>query len=171
VAAPTLLTDRLVLMPLGPADLDEVAALYADAAVMRHVDGGVRTRPETADALGVNERSWKTQGWGLWAIRDTATGGLVGEGGLQTVTDLVGVDTDFGYTLGRRHWGKGLATEAGTAILDDLWSRYGGDTIQAMVHDDHRASIRVLEKLGFTELDTRTVRGERQRLYSLDRPA
>lgn len=158
-------------MPLGPADLDEVAALLADPEVMRHVDGGVRTRPETADALAANDRNWKKVGWGLWAIRDATTGGLVGEGGLQPVDDVEGIAVDFGLTLGRRHWGKGLASEAGAVILDDAWARYDGDTIHAVVSLENDSSRAVLERLGFRRADTTLIRGTTQELWAVERPS
>jgi RimJ/RimL family protein N-acetyltransferase len=170
VAAPTLLTEHLILMPLGPADLDEVAALYGDPEVMRHVVGGIRNRAETADALTANERHWKQNGWGLWALRDATTGGLVGEGGLQPFDELIGVPAEFGYTVGRRHWGRGLATEAGHAILDDLWDRYDGPTIHALVHPDNPPSRAVVKKLGFSEAGAHMLHGESQELWTLDRP-
>jgi RimJ/RimL family protein N-acetyltransferase len=171
VAASNLLTERLVLIPLGPGDLDEVAALYGDPEVMRHIDGGIRTRAATADALAAAERNWERRGWGLWAIRDATTGGLVGEGGLQPLDDVNGAAIDFGFTLGRRHWGKGLATEAGAAILADAWDRYDGDQLQAIAHTDNGPSKAVLKKLGFHHLDNRTVDEEIQEIWALDRPA
>ena len=170
VDAPTLLTDRLVLIKLGPDDLDEVAALFADPEVMRHVKGGVRTRPETADILATAERNWKRLGWGPWAIRDSTSGGLIGEGGLQPLDDVVSASVDFGYTLGRRHWDKGIATEAGQVILADGWTRYGGDVIHAVVHPDNTASRAVLRKLSFRRIDKRVIRGETQELWGLERP-
>lgn len=171
MAAPTLLTDRLVMIPLGPGDLDEIAALYADAEVMRHVAEGVRTRPETAETLAAAEKNWKTQGWGLWAIRDSTTGGLVGEGGLQPLHDVDGASVDFGYTLGRRHWGKGIATEAGEIMLADAWTRYEGDTIHAVVDPDHLASQAVLKKLRFRRQGRQMVGATEQDVWAIRRPA
>ena len=147
--APALRTERLVMLPLGPADIDEIAALYADAEVMRHVAGGVMARAQTIDALARTERCWKSNKWGLWAIRNAETGGLIGEGGLQPDSLIDGAMTDFGITLGRRSWGTGLGTEAATAIIDDAWLRYTGNAIHAIVAADNAASAALLRNVGF----------------------
>jgi len=169
VDAPALRTERLVLLPLGAADIDEIAAMYADAEVMRHVADGVRSRAETTAALGASENCWRSNGWGLWAIRDAATGGLLGEGGLRPTAVIEGAAADFGITLGRRSRGSGLATEAGAAIIDDAWNRYGGDLIHATVLPDDTSNSAVLRRLGFTMTGVRTVQGQPHQIWVMSR--
>jgi len=164
-----LRTERLVLLPLCAADIDEIAALFADAEVMRHVAGGVITRSETAETLAASERSWQSNGWGRWAIRDADTGGLLGEGGLRPTTEIEGVVADFGFILGRRGWGTGLASEAGEAIVDDAWRRYGGDLIHAIVLPENTASSSVLRQLGFTMTGIRTMLGQAHQIWVTSR--
>lgn len=60
--------------------------------------------------------------------------------------------SELGYWLGRAHWGKGFATEAGRAIL-----AYGFDVLNLpLVHCrvalDNPASARVQHKLGFRRI-------------------
>lgn len=169
MSAPALRTERLVMLPLSTADLDEVATLHADEAVMEYVDGGTRNRDQTKSALAATERCWKSEGWGLWAIRDATTGGLVGEGGLQHITDLDGAEVDFGITIAKRHWDKGYATEAGHVILLDAWDRYTGNLIHAVTHPANTASAAVLRKLGFRRVDDRDIRGSTQFLWEVPR--
>ena len=170
-----LSSDRLVILPLTPADLDETAALISDPVVMRYVPGGAADRPTAASMLEETRKQWRRDGYGLWAIRDTVTGAFLGEGGLQRWTHLVydspGVEVDFGYTFGRRNWGKGVATEAMTLIRDHAWDRYEGDAMHALVDADNTRSIRVLEKLDFRRIDK--VEGDETELeiWQLDRPA
>jgi len=52
--------------------------------------------------------------------------------------------------LARDAWGQGYATEALQAIVD-LAPRLGIERLYALVHVDHSASMRVLEKAGFTQ--------------------
>jgi RimJ/RimL family protein N-acetyltransferase len=54
------------------------------------------------------------------------------------------------YWLGREYWGKGLATRALAALLKDLPVR----PMYARAAKDNIASIRVLEKCGFTVVGT-----------------
>lgn len=50
------------------------------------------------------------------------------------------------YWIGREHWGKGVATEALSALLDIVKTR----PLYASAARDNLGSIRVLEKCGFT---------------------
>jgi RimJ/RimL family protein N-acetyltransferase len=55
-------------------------------------------------------------------------------------------DREVGYWIGREHWGKGIATTALAEFLDHVPVR----PLYAHVARDNIASIRVLEKCGFT---------------------
>ncbi len=167
--APALRTERLVILPLSSADIDEVAALYGDLEVMRHVSGGILTRAQTNDALATSERSWEVNGWGLWAIRDATTGGLLGEGGVRPFTEIADVAANFGVTLGRRSWGSGLATEAGRAILADTWTRFAGPLIHAVVQPDNKPSAAVLRHLGFTLTGVQNSSGQPLQIWVIGR--
>ena len=175
----TLRTERLVLLPLGPADLDETAALHSDPEVMRFVAAGVMGRAATADRLEAVAECWRVQGYGLWSIREAATGAFLGEGGLQRFSRPDGdgcdvpseVDVEFGYTFCRRGWGRGYASEAGTVMLDDARGRYRGSDIHALVTADNLQSQKVLDQLGFTRvLDHIAFDGRSHQLWLAARP-
>ena len=53
---------------------------------------------------------------------------------------------EIGYWIGREHWGKGIATEALAQFLPLVTER----PLYAVVARPNAASIRVLEKCGFT---------------------
>ena len=53
---------------------------------------------------------------------------------------------EVGYWVGREFWGRGVATRALVAFLDEVSER----PIYAGVAETNVASIRVLEKCGFT---------------------
>jgi RimJ/RimL family protein N-acetyltransferase len=54
-------------------------------------------------------------------------------------------ERDVGYWIGREEWGKGVATAALSAFLDELDTR----PLHAHVATHNLGSIRVLEKCGF----------------------
>ncbi len=56
----------------------------------------------------------------------------------------------FGYWLGRSYWGRGIATEAAGMLADRALIAGGLRRLEASVFVENRASIRVLEKCGFT---------------------
>ena len=169
MSASPLRTERTILMPLSTDDLDEVGALYGDDAAMEYVEGGVRTRGQTKSALAASERCWRAEGWGLWAIRDAETGGLIGECGLQHLFEVDGAPIEFRFTITKRHWDNGYATEAGHVIILDAWERYSGDLIHAVCHPDDAASAAILHKLGFREVGPRMIHSVTQRLWEIQR--
>jgi RimJ/RimL family protein N-acetyltransferase len=54
-------------------------------------------------------------------------------------------ERDVGYWVGREHWGKGVATAALSAFLDELATR----PLHAHVATHNIGSLRVLERCGF----------------------
>jgi len=67
-----------------------------------------------------------------------------------------------GYWLGREFWGRGLATAALAEFVQELEVR----PLHAWVATSNVGSIRVLEKCGFVEIDSRTTDVE-ELLYEL----
>lgn len=55
-------------------------------------------------------------------------------------------DTEVTYWIGREHWGRGIATQALALLLEEIKTR----PIHARAAKDNVASLRVLEKCGFT---------------------
>jgi ribosomal-protein-alanine N-acetyltransferase len=62
---------------------------------------------------------------------------------------------EVGYEIARRWWGRGLAPEAAGAVVRHGFTVLGLHRIEAGVLPGNRASVRVLEKLGFLEEGTR----------------
>jgi RimJ/RimL family protein N-acetyltransferase len=54
--------------------------------------------------------------------------------------------TEVGYWIGREYWGQGIATRALRAFVDQVRIR----PLRARAAKDNAASLRVLEKCGFT---------------------
>ncbi|MFM1896595.1 MAG: hypothetical protein RLZZ385_1669 [Pseudomonadota bacterium] len=57
----------------------------------------------------------------------------------------------IGYWIGESYWGSGIATQALTIFADELFLTTDVERLQAWVYADNTASIRVLEKAGFTK--------------------
>ena len=144
---PVLETPRLVLRPYEASDLDDVAAMYGDREVTAQTFLGYRDRRQVQDLLDEYLAFLGDRGFGMVTIRDRATNRYLGETGL--------VGTSLGspglrYTLARAGWGQGFATEATIPVIADAFGRAGLGRIIAGVKAENKASLRVMEKLGFT---------------------
>jgi RimJ/RimL family protein N-acetyltransferase len=154
VIHPSLETDRLLLRPWRPAeDLDALAAINADPAVMRWVTPNrPLRREESADFLDRAIRHWDEHGFGLWAIvpRDEPGGGCVGFAGLAIPSFLPAVlpAVEVGWRLASLAWGRGYATEAARASVAFGFERLGLQSIVSIVDARNERSLRVCEKLG-----------------------
>ena len=62
-------------------------------------------------------------------------------------------------------WGKGVATEAVRLFLAEVKADFGLQTVGAFTYADNVASIRVLEKNGFTLMEEFTEEGIASRYY------
>ena len=58
---------------------------------------------------------------------------------------------ELGYWIGAPNWGQGFATEAVHAMLDAAFSLSRSNAVLAVVKPDNPASIRVLERCGFSK--------------------
>lgn len=165
---PTLQTDRLIMRPHGVADYPACCALWADADVVRHIGGS----PQDAQAVWFRllryAGMWSLLGYGMWVMEDRATGTLIGEAGLLSAArglpELEGVP-EAGWVLGPQAWGRGLATEAMTAVLGWADAHLDAGTIRCIIEPDNGASIKVAGKLGFAEFGDAMLAGKAIRLF------
>lgn len=71
-------------------------------------------------------------------------GAVIGKAGLYRFPEI-------GFILHRAHWGRGFAQEALTAVIGRAFAVHRLDRITADVDPRNRASLALLERLGFTE--------------------
>lgn len=143
-------TERLTARPLEQSDAGWLAELHRDPDVMTTI-GGVRTDTEAADWLAANLEHWDTHGYGQWVLTNRADGVIVGRGGLRTIDASVGEPlVEIGYTLARRSWRQGYATEAARAFITIAFDHYDLDQLGAITLDTNHASQHVLTKVGFS---------------------
>jgi [ribosomal protein S5]-alanine N-acetyltransferase len=97
--------------------------------------------------------------WLNWVVREPATGHLVGAVQASVFSDGA---LWIGYRIIRSASGRGVATAAVQWLLGELASRYPGRVALAAVDTRNDASLRVMEKCGFSLIRTEAaeIRGE-----------
>lgn len=143
-------TDRLRLREFTLEDLAAYYQLGSDPEVIRHTadpGGGFRDEDHAREILTSHPlRDYSVHGYGRLACVDRATQAVIGFAGLKYLDDLDAVD--LGYRFLPAFWGRGLATEAARAVLDDGFTRLGLEEVLGLVLPGNPASARVLEKVG-----------------------
>lgn len=147
----TIASERLVMRPLAADDLDDLVAEVSDLSVSRMLARVPYpyTRRDGEAFLAAGRR----QGTSDVALSITRDGRVIGGIGLTALRGHF----EFGYWLGRRHWGSGYATEAGRAFLTRMFDGLDLETVRSGVFFDNPASLRVQAKLGFREIGRRQV--------------
>ncbi len=166
---PTLETERLWIRPFRSSDLDDYAALNADPEVLRFVGGGTepwdrfRSSRHMAFLLG----HWQVWGSGTWAMEHRETGAFIGMVGFSEPEGWPGFE--LAWSLARRFWGHGYATEAARAALDHAFTVLKRERVISLIQPENRTSIRVAERIG-ERLQGRIDHFGREMLrYGLDR--
>jgi RimJ/RimL family protein N-acetyltransferase len=163
-------TDRLILRPFAAADFEAYAAIHADPEVTRYLTatGSPLPRWEAWRSMAMFAGHWHLRGYGQWALEEKATGAFVGRAGLHNPDGWPGIEV--GWTIGREHWGRGYATEAGRAAMGWAFDVLGLDRILSIIHPDNARSIRVAERLGLRyERDAEVMGGIKVIVYGRDR--
>jgi RimJ/RimL family protein N-acetyltransferase len=145
---PTLETQRLRLRPFRQGDIDDYAALRADPDVMHYLDGGTgpwdrgRSWRHMAFLMG----HWQLGGAGMWVLELKETGAFIGVVGFAAPEGWPGFE--LAWTLARRFWGHGYATEGAREALGYAFTALDKDRVISLIHPENRASIRVAERIG-----------------------
>ncbi|HEV7267808.1 MAG TPA: GNAT family N-acetyltransferase [Falsiroseomonas sp.] len=160
---PRLHTARLLLRPHGIEDFDDLTRLWGDPAVTRWIGGRPSTPEESWSRLLRYFGLWPALGFGYLAVVDRGSGAFLGDVGLadfhRDIAPSMHGMAEAGWTLGPAALGRGLATEALTALLEWYGAREDARAVGCIVAPENAASLRVARKCGFVDWVETTYRG------------
>jgi aminoglycoside 6'-N-acetyltransferase len=151
MSAVEIVTKRLVVRPLRVEDLEAFVAYRSDHEVARYQSWDSPYSMADAESLLSSQRGlgFGQPGEGLQvAVVDRSSGAVCGDCFVRIATHQPQT-AEIGVTLARASQGKGLATEALTAVLAELFERHGMHRVFAQADDRNIAVQRLLERLGF----------------------
>jgi RimJ/RimL family protein N-acetyltransferase len=161
-----LRTARLLLTPVGGADLPDLCVIKSDPRVFAIMLGGVRSAVQSAEELAEDVVAWGANGFGIWAIRELGESDrttFVGITGLELRPDGRGVALRF--ALWPEAQGRGLAREAAGAALRFGHGQARLRRIVAVAREDNFASRMVLGGIGMTACAAFVQQGYRMVMY------
>lgn len=143
-------TDRLVLRPAGPGDVDALVARRSDPRVAGFQDWArpfprARAQQMVGDIAAMDGPADDV--WYMLTIVDRQLDEIVGDLALR-MRDRMRT-AEIGYTLASEHWGRGYAVEAVAALVRYLFETAGVTRVFGMLAAENVASAMVLERTGF----------------------
>jgi RimJ/RimL family protein N-acetyltransferase len=142
-----LLPERCTIRPWRPGDAESLARHANNRKIWLAVRD-LFPRPYTIqDAHEFLQRAISEQAEMKFCIEidGAAAGGI----GVHPGQDVYRHTATVGYWLGEQFWGRGVMTEALTAVTDFCFDNFPLGRIAAEVFANNPASARVLEKSGF----------------------
>jgi ribosomal-protein-alanine N-acetyltransferase len=154
---PFIKTERLVLREITEADTQRIFEIFSDDRVTEFYDCDSYTNIEQARSrinwvLGLYKDEGKTGfRWSITLAENPSR--LIGTCGYH-YAHQVNKSFEIGYDLDPEHWGKGLMTEAVSAMIGYCYRNdfpFDVNRIRATTNLDSDRSISVLKNLGFME--------------------
>jgi len=144
-------TERLRVRPFRPEDAMRLFAIHAEDAVKKWIPNECYADLEEAEEAIHFYADCVRRGKlpFVLAAELKATGELIGDTGVNEV-DGKPNEVEIGYVISEKHSRKGYASELVRAITDDAVSQFGISVIYGRVMRGNAASVRVLEKNGYT---------------------
>jgi RimJ/RimL family protein N-acetyltransferase len=138
-------TEHLILQVPRANDLDGFVELMTDEEAARFI-GKVQPPPVVWRGLAVMAGSWLLNGFGMFSVREKASGRWVGRVGPWQPWGWPG--TEVGWGVIRSMWGKGYAHEASVASMDFAVDVLGWSDIIHSIHPDNTRSRNLAARLG-----------------------
>ena len=142
-------TERLSLRRFTLEDVPALYELGSRPEIIRYVGNRpIASLAAARENLIANPlRDYAVHGFGRLACVWKASGAVIGFCGVKHLDEFG--ENELGYRFLPEYWGRGLATEAGRAVIGHARSVLGLRRLVSLIHPDNHASKNVARKCGF----------------------
>jgi RimJ/RimL family protein N-acetyltransferase len=148
-AFPRLQGKRVCMRAPTPGDAKALFALFADPEVMRYWSRPPMTaRAEAEGLIGEILDGFAQRTILNWMVVSRSDDALIGTCALFRI-ERRHRRAEIGYSLRSDHWGRGLAAEAVSLMLDWAFRTLGLHRVEADIDPRNDGSRKLLERLGF----------------------
>jgi RimJ/RimL family protein N-acetyltransferase len=155
----------LRLRPCQIDDLDFLYELWIDPDVRRFLfDDRQISREEARSFIEASRATFTKCGYGIWLFFEHQSDRIAGFAGLlqspEGLPNLI-------FATQPQFWGRGYATEAASAVLEQAFAILGITKVVADVDEPNKVSIQVLERLGMSRTRRSIVNGRPLLYYEI----
>ncbi|AGL20282.1 GNAT family N-acetyltransferase [Actinoplanes sp. N902-109] len=144
-----IVTARLTLRRPARPDIDAVLAINGNPEACRHNPSDLlATRADAEDLFRRWDDHWRRHGFGYWAVRDQATGEIIGFSGLKVVSFRNREVLNLFYRFDPASWGSGYATEVAGTVVSWAGVQLPDWPVLARVRPENLASQKVAQNAG-----------------------
>ncbi len=146
---PTLETERFILRQVKESDYSYIYDIYSEEEAVKYQQTNPMTTIEQAKKSveaflkGFNEKRFIR-----WCIAEKETDKVIGLITLNNF-DKNNSSATIGYMLNKKYWRKNIMSEAGEKVINYGFKTSNLHRIEASIHPDNIASIKLCSKLGF----------------------
>lgn len=161
-------TARLILREFVLSDAKDLLALNADPEVLRYTgDAPFRDQKEAEEFL-LHYNHYEMYQYGRWAVINKVSNEFLGWCGIKYHPETN--EVDLGFRFKKQFWGMGYAFESAEGVI-----KYGANILKlkrliARVETRNVASIKLIEKLGFTLVQNIEFNGVEGKLFEIYLP-
>ena len=142
-------TERLILREMVQADFSALCKHLQDAEVMYAYEHAF-SDAEVQEGMDKQFKSYKENGFGIWAVILKENGALIGHCGLSMQPCMDEEVLEIGYIFHKRYWHKGYATEAAIACREYAFNKLNAEEVFSIIRDTNIASQNVAKRNGMS---------------------
>jgi len=141
-------TERLLLRPVEPSDLEATHAYASDIENTKYMMYlPYESIEETRQAIEIAVEQWKSDRPTHWEFAVTRDGELIGGVTLYFVSEG---EFELGWVLSKKYWHQGYAAEAAQGLVDYARQKLNAKRIFAGCDRENTASENVMRRLGMS---------------------
>ncbi|MBP6178042.1 MAG: GNAT family N-acetyltransferase [Anaerolineales bacterium] len=144
---PLLSTPNLILRDLRLTDLDDLYEYASDPEIDHYTPWDhYKNIEEARENLNDFLEAYEKHGFWAWGIEHRVDKKLIGI--ININKPGYNRKVEVGYTIARKYWGQGLATEALQVLIQYGFEKLDVARIEAVILPENKASSKVLLKAG-----------------------
>lgn len=146
---PLIQTKRLTLREIRLSDASEIYDMRSNGRVNQFIARAVmQTKEDAEDLISKTNKAFTDKKGIGWAGILRNSNKIIGTCGFNTI-DFENLRAEIGGELSIDYWGKNIALEAVSTIVDFGFNNLHLHSIEAKVSPGNRGAIYVLESIGF----------------------
>lgn len=146
-------TERLWLRKVEQTDASFILEFFSNDEATKYMLYHFYTLDEVQEQMDYYENQYKNETGCYWLMQHKKTNESIGVVGLHNI-QKEHRKGEIGFWILPKFGSKGYTTEAAKAVVDCCFNSLNFNRVEATVETENPASIKVIQKLGFTHEGT-----------------